>query len=150
MTLPVKLVDELCRELPRFNAIPLITLDPEGFPHVALLSYFELIFYNQRLYFFLHSSSCSTKFLHRRTLCTLIFVQNDFVYYMKARVSKIGECDLQTIFRVKVVSVLEDFPSAEEGAVFLKTGIRFASGEEETERRLELRKKITGRISNVE
>lgn len=134
--LPPNVIQEVSKALPRFNAIPLVSVDREGLPHVALLSYFELIYDAESLFFFLNSFSRSTKFLRERGLCTLIFVHSDFVYYLKGKARLVGECDSQSIFQFRVESVWEDFPSPEEGEVFLKTGIRMGSGEEDTRKRI--------------
>ena len=144
--LPAQLIEEFSKEIPRLDAIPVISLDHDGFPHIALLSYFEAVFQNQTLYFFLNSSSRSTRFLREQPPCALLFVHSNFVYCVKGRAHRIGDCDSQTLFQVEIESILEDFPSEEEGQVFLETGIRFSSGQEETERRIRLREKIVGRI----
>lgn len=144
--LPISIIHEVSKELPRFNAVPLVSIDREGFPHIALISYFELIFQNQSLYFFLNSFSRSTKFLRERTLMTLIFVHSDFVYYVKGRARWVGDFNSQSVFLLNLESVWEDFPSREEGEVFLKTGIRIGGDEQGTERRRELRDAIASQL----
>ncbi|MGH9338068.1 MAG: pyridoxamine 5'-phosphate oxidase family protein [Acidobacteriota bacterium] len=147
--LPIDIIAEVSKESPRFNAIPLVSIDQEGFPHVALLSYFELAYCHQELYFFINSFSRSSKFLRERSRCALIFVHSDFVYYLKGRTRQVTDFDSQTVFQFKLEAVLEDFPSAEEGEVFLKTGIRFGSAQEETGRRADLRQKVIQLIEQM-
>ncbi|MBI4446927.1 MAG: pyridoxamine 5'-phosphate oxidase family protein [Acidobacteria bacterium] len=144
--LPGDVLAEVSKEVPRFNAVPLVTLDREGFSHVALLSYFELFLHGDSLHFFLNCFSRSTKFLKERPRCTLMFVHSDFVYYIKGHVRWVGDFESQSVFQFAVESVWEDFPSREEGEVFLKTGIRIGGGEEETLRRRHFREKIASQV----
>ena len=146
--LPRRLIQELARRKPRLNAVPLISTDPEGFPHVALLSFFELIFEDPLLYCFLKRSSRSSKHLRASEKCTLLFVRRDFVYYVKAQVRKVQEYGAQAVFQVEVVSVLEDFALPEEGKMFLKTGICFAGTEKEVKRQLDLKERIAKQIQS--
>ena len=147
--LPTHVVRKLSQKLPDFEAIPLVSIDREGFPHVALLSYFELIYQDPSLCFFLHSSSRSTKFLRERARCTLLFVDSDFSYYVKGSAGWIGDSDSESIFQLRIESVLEDFPSAEEGKVFVKTGIRIAGSQEQLRKRLRLREKMQLQIKGT-
>ena len=146
--LPRPLIRELARKKPHLNAVPLISTDPEGFPHGALLSYFELIFEDSVLYCFLNRSSRSAKYLGSFEKCSLLFVRRDFVYYVKAQVRKVGEYGSEAVFQVEVVSVLEDLPLPEEAEMFLKTGIRFAGSEKEVKRRLVLKERIAKQIQS--
>ena len=143
--LPTEVVDKLCKP-PDLEAIPLISIDEKGFPHVALLSYFELIYQDQSLCFFLASSSRSTRFLQEHSRCALVFVDSHFVYYVKGSAFWLGDSDSQSIFRIGVESVLEDVPLPEEGRVFLKTGIQIGSSRQGVRNRLRLREKVRRRI----
>lgn len=145
--LPSQVAEEASKDHPRLNAIPLVSIDRQGFPHVALISYYELLFHHQSLVFFLSSFSRSAKFLRERNLCTLVFVHRDFVYYIKARARWLGDCESVSIFQLAVESVWEDFPSPEEGETLLETGIRLVSGSRDLERRVQLREKVRLRLA---
>lgn len=141
-TLPADLAQELTRESPRANAVPIVTIDSEGFPHVALLSYFEIFYLGNALYFFIGSPSRTANNLHRRHQCTLLFVHRDFVYYIKSRAARVGGERMQSIYKLTIEMVLEDFPSAGEGDVLLETGIRIQASEEDRQERQALREQI--------
>ncbi len=142
--LPQDLKAALESASPRLNAVPLISTDSRGFPHVALISYFELFLRKGVLHFFIASGSRSAANLERRPPSTLIFVQRDFVYYLKARAGRLEVVQGQALFRLLIESVWEDFPTAEEGEAFLSSGIRFESPEQHRQRRLKLRQSIMG------
>ena len=137
--LPSDLVSELSRESPRPSAIPLISVDQDGFPHVALVSYFELFLVGRKLHFFIHKSSRTTKFLRARRSCTLAFVHADYVYYVKGRARWLQDNEQRSVFRLQVESVMQDFPTADERSVSLKHGIRFEGGEADIHERIKLR-----------
>ncbi len=138
--LPEELLAEIDQDQPRNNAVPLITVDSIGFPHVALISYFELFRKRRSLHFFVGSFSRTARNLDKRRVCTLIFAHRDFVYYIKARASRVRQSQPHVLYRLRVESVSEDFPTAEEGEVFLSSGIRFKASEEELQVRLKLRR----------
>lgn len=140
--LPADLKAVLESESPRLNAVPLISTDARGFPHVALISYFELFLKHGMLHFFIASGSRSAGFLDHRPPCCLIFVQRDFVYYLKAQARRLGVFHGQALFRLRIESLWEDFPTAEEGDALLSSGIRFKSSQEDLKRRLSLRQRI--------
>ena len=137
--LPSDLVSELSRESPRPSAIPLISVDQDGFPHVALVSYFELFLVGRQLHFFIHKSSRTTKFLRARRSCTLAFVHADYVYYVKGRARWLQDNEQRSVFRLQVESVMQDFPTADERSVSLKHGIRFEGEEADIHERIKLR-----------
>ncbi len=141
-----KVPDELLAELekvpPRMTAIPLLTVDDKGFPHVALISFFELFHGQGKLYFFLHSMSRTVRYLRTRSVCTLAFFSSDYAFYLKGRTAPAGAVESQAVFEFTVASVLEDFPSAEEGEALIRTGIRFTVNQGDLDRRLKLRERI--------
>ena len=139
---PTPLADRLCEEPPTPVAVPLVSIDTQGFPHVALLSYFELIYQNGSLFFFLDSASRSAAFLKERGRSVLVFVESDFVYYVKGRSRIVTQYDSQSIFQLRITSVREDVPSPEEGEVWLKTGILVGCSRREARRRIQLRRGI--------
>ncbi|MFQ5739839.1 MAG: hypothetical protein ACE5JX_12575 [Acidobacteriota bacterium] len=141
--MPDEVVREMRKPSPRLTAVPLLTVDRKGFPHVALLSYFEILWKAEAVHFFLHSSSRSTRFLRNHGLCTLVFINRDFAYYVKGRARWKGDLDSQSLFQFRVEAVLEDYPSTQEGEAFLKSGIRFETGKRESDQRLQLRQRMS-------
>ena len=140
--LPSDLVSELSRESPRPSAIPLISVDQDGLPHVAIVSYFELFLVGRKLHFFIHKSSRTTKFLRARRSCTLAFVHADYVYYVKGRARWLQDNEQRSVFRLQVESVMQDFPTADERSVSLKHGIRFEGEEADIHERMKLRDEV--------
>lgn len=140
--IPPELAAQIATDEPRLNAVPLISTDDRGFPHVALISYFELFLEKGILHLFIGAFSRTARFLEKRRHCTLIFVHRDFVYYVKSRARRRRIQQSQAVFQLQIDSVWEDFPTAEEGDVLLSSGIRFQSPPEETRKRLSLRKSI--------
>ena len=140
--IPDRIVAEIRRDPPIAEAIPLVSVDPEGFPHVALLSYYELFLQDGVLGFFVHNGSRSGRFLKTGRRCTLLFVNPDFVVYVKGRAHWRGDRDSCSVFQLQVEAVLEDSPLPEEGDVFLKSGIRFGAGDASLERRARLRRRM--------
>ncbi len=140
--LPSDLVSELSRESPRPSAIPLISVDQDGLPHVALVSYFELFLVRGKLHFFIHKLSRTTKFLRARRSCTLAFVHADYVYYVKGRARWLHDKEQRSVFRLQVESVMQDFPTVDERSVSLKHGIRFEGEEKDIHNRVRLREVV--------
>ena len=140
--IPERIVAEIRRDPPVTVAVPLISVDPEGYPHVALLSYFELFLQDGSLGFFVHEGSRTGRFLKSGRRCTLLFVNRDYVVYVKGRARWKGDRESCSVFRLRVEAVLEDSPLPEEGEVFLQSGIRFGAGEEWLEKRARLRRRM--------
>ena len=140
--IPDRIIAEIRKDPPVSEAVPLISVDPEGYPHVALLSYFELFLQDGRLCFFVHEGSRTGRFLKSGRRCTLLFVNRDFVVYVKGRARWKGDRESSSVFRLRVEAVLEDSPLPEEGEVFLQSGIRFGAGEEWLESRSRLRRRM--------
>lgn len=140
--IPDRIVAEIRKDPPVSEAVPLISVDPEGYPHVALLSYFELFLQDGSLGFFVHEGSRTGRFLKSGRRCTLLFVNRDYVVYVKGRARWKGDRESCSVFRLRVEAVLEDSPLPEEGDVFLQSGIRFGAGEEWLEKRARLRRRM--------
>ncbi len=140
--IPDRIVAEIRKDPPVSEAVPLISVDPEGYPHVALLSYFELFLQDGSLGFFVHEGSRTGRFLKSGRRCTLLFVNRDYVVYVKGRAGWKGDRESCSVFRLQVEAVLEDSPLPEEGEVFLQSGIRFGAGEEWLESRARLRRRM--------
>ncbi|HSR68855.1 MAG TPA: pyridoxamine 5'-phosphate oxidase family protein [Acidobacteriota bacterium] len=137
--IPSDLAGRISSPEPAAKAVPLISLDGQGFPHVALLSYFEIFLLREQVYFFIQSASRTARNLERAQKCTLIFAHRDFIYYLKGRVRRVGVRLPQTLYRIETASISEDFPAADESEAVLTSGIRFHSDAEDTRRRLRLR-----------
>ena len=146
--LPAKLVAELDKDKPPLRAVGLVSIDPDGFPHAALLSYFELVHLQGRLLFFMGASSRSASYLAQRASCTLLFVDSDFVYYVKCLAEYLSESNSQAVFQTRVIAVLEDAPSSQESGSVLQSGIRFSEDVADSERRLRLRDRVMAAIGD--
>lgn len=140
--IPDRIVAEIRKDPPVSEAVPLISVDPEGYPHVALLSYFELFLQDGSLCFFVHGGSRTGRFLKSGRRCTLLFVNRDYVVYVKGRARWQRDRESCSVFQLRVEAVLEDSPLPEEGDVFLQSGIRFGAGDEWLESRARLRRRM--------
>ena len=140
--IPDRIVAEIRKDPPITEAVPLISVDPEGYPHVALLSYFELFLQDGALCFFVHGGSRTGRFLKTGGRCTLLFVNRDYVVYVKGRAHWKGDRESCSVFQLRVEAVLEDSPLPEEGDVFLQSGIGYGAGEEWLESRARLRRRM--------
>lgn len=111
-------------------AVPVCTVDPEGLPHPAMLSYSELSSDDpQTLRAVVHETSRTARHLRERAVMTLLFVDPDTTCYVKARVTgpaapRRDEPGLLE-FTLAVVAVLADRPAAHERAAVITSGIRF-------------------------
>lgn len=149
MELPREIFEEVSKDQPRLNAVPLLSVDDKGFPHVAMLSYWELFLHGEDLYFFLNSFSRSTKYLRRRQECCLAFFQREFIYYVKGRAQWLADLQSRSIFLHRIESVLEDNPMPEEEDVSVESGIRFEADELEIARRQALRKRMSEHVERA-
>ncbi len=140
--IPERIIAEIRKDPPVSEAVPLVSVDPDGYPHVALLSYLELFLQDGSLCFFVHGGSRTGRFLKSGRRCTLLFVNRDYVVYVKGRARWQGDRESCSVFRLRVEAVLEDSPLPEEGDVFLQSGIRFGAGEEWIESRVRLRRRM--------
>lgn len=116
-------------------AIPVCTVDPDGFPHPALLSCGELVALDaRRLWLALFRESRSLANLRRNGGLTLILVDAGLTCYVKARAAVAadplpGFPHLAAI-AAEVEAVLEDAPRPEhEGSARIIEGIRYAPGD---------------------
>ncbi|MBV8083615.1 MAG: pyridoxamine 5'-phosphate oxidase family protein [Chloroflexi bacterium] len=109
--LPQELIDDLsARNLPAkwSKTIPLVTIDANGFPHFAILSYGEIVATGPReLRLGLYPNSSTTRNIQARPNVALLIVSRDAVYYVKgAAVEKPAEGLVR--FDVSVEAVLVD------------------------------------------
>lgn len=111
--------------MPEQEAIPLVSRDEQGYPHVALLSFLEFLLFNGELYFFLSNQSQSAANLQKRISCTALFLSPEHVYYLKGKAVFALLYESQSVFRLELTAVHQDFPEQSEGATGLMTGLTF-------------------------
>lgn len=145
--IPESLSARLSSCIPEQEAVPLVTLDQEGYPHVALLSYLELFLRDRELYFFLSRRSRSTKNLQHRSSCTLLFLSANNVFYLKGRAKFVFVYKSQAVFHLELTSVLQDFPQRSEGSGGLLSGLRFGLEPEHLRHKLSIRQGIQDALS---
>lgn len=113
------------------TAVPICTIDAEGFPHPAMLSYRELAADSRdAIRAAVYDGSTTARNLRKRQLLTLLFVDAGLTCYVKARVS--GD-DVPhpgspgvAIFPCAVEAVLIDrVDTSREPAAAIETGITF-------------------------
>lgn len=110
-------------EPPR-TAVPLIVLDEQSFPHVALLTYLEFAWFQDHVYLGLRSETRTSSFLASNPKCTLLFVAEQGVWVIKASAIQILEQE-RRVFRLDLVSVKEDKPPTGERRAELTGGMTF-------------------------
>jgi hypothetical protein len=99
--------------------IPIFTLDESGWPHPALLSYFEVVAKNlTTLDIALWKNSSTARNLRQTNKITFLITDKGINYYLKGSVkelqSEIPGIPLQSRFRVNTEELLEDQePNAE-------------------------------------
>jgi Pyridoxamine 5'-phosphate oxidase len=113
------------------TAIPICTIDPEGFPHPAMLSYAELTADDARcLRAAVYGASSTARHLRARGTIALLFVDPEGTYYVKATVrgpdAPHPTSPTVAVFLLGVVAVLADSvdPTREPAAV-ITSGIQF-------------------------
>jgi hypothetical protein len=112
------------------EAAVLVTVDPYGRPHPALLSYAELLAFDPvRIRLGLHAGTRSATHLAESGRATLIFADAALALYVKADAVRLpparGHPGLAR-FELVVRDVLEDQAEGEEAGSFLTGGITFA------------------------
>lgn len=117
--------------LPESTAVPVCTIDPDGFPHPAMLSYGELVADDDRsLRAAVYGDSRTARHLRSQGRMTLLFVDPDGVYYVKARAAGVESAHATApgvaVFELSVVDVLADaVDTSREPAASITSGIRF-------------------------
>lgn len=121
---PEEVLDLIRAESPPFIAIPLITLDSQGFPHVALMTCLEFTSFEDRVFLTLRSQTRSAHFLQANPKCTLLFLAGPSVNVLKAD-AKIVSRDDRTLFELALVDTKVDHPPQGEGEAALTNEITF-------------------------
>jgi len=115
------------------RVIVVCTSDDGGFPHPALLSYFEVVAVDRRtLRLAMYADSRSTRNATREGRLTLILVDAEFVYYVKGVVQELSHSMRSTPYNAKlnlrVSEVLQDEPDpAHEPGAYIAAGIRYVN-----------------------
>ena len=121
-------IDSLAR-----TAIVLVTIGEDGWPHPAMLSYFEVAAtdaHTLRLAVYKDSRSCGN--LRERGKATLVLTDEQLVCYVRASVLQVvpamaaAPYNARVDLRVEHVTFDEPPPELEPGA-FLTTGITYAA-----------------------
>ncbi|MBI3455447.1 MAG: pyridoxamine 5'-phosphate oxidase family protein [Candidatus Rokubacteria bacterium] len=112
------------------QAIVLVTVDPYGRPHPALVSYAELLALDPaRVRLALHAGTRSATHLRETGRATLVFADAELALYVKADAVPLpvapGHGDLAR-FELHVCDVLEDRAEGEEAGAGLLGGITFS------------------------
>jgi hypothetical protein len=108
-------------------AIVVVTVDPYGWAHPALVSYAEVVALDAaRLRLALHAGSRSSRHLRESGRVTLVFADADFCLYVKGEALALpdapGAPDLAR-FELLVCDVLEDRAEGDEAGACLATGL---------------------------
>lgn len=144
--LPQAVVSEICSDNPPLRAVPVISIDDAGFPHVALLALIEFFLFEKDIYFHVSASSRSREFLLSRPLCTCLFLSQRGCVYVKCKADTEFDMEGRTVFKVRTQSVIEDkIPDSETGA-FLLSGLDFKMGPESVLGLSTMRERIIKRI----
>ncbi len=134
--LPDDLFNILWHEDPTLEqgkAIVLMTVDEEGRPHPALLSYREVGARDRStLRVVTHSSSHTTANMRRNGIVTLVFVDERMVYYVKGDAKEIpaarsGTSHHYATMDIAIRHVLQDFVGSDEAGAHITSGITFHS-----------------------
>jgi len=113
------------------TAVPICTLDPDGLPHPAMLSYAELAADDtRRLRASVYGASSTARHLRADGKVALIFVDAEGTYYVKATVSGPDvphpTSPAVAVFPLTIVAVLADaVDTSREPAAVITSGIRF-------------------------
>lgn len=113
------------------KAIPVCTVDSAGWPHPAMLSYFEIVApdaENLRLAIYKDSSTASS--IRRNGKLTILFVDERMAYYVKGTASEMARQMSSTPYNSKfnfhVEQVLADAANEEfEPGVYITSGITY-------------------------
>lgn len=113
------------------KAIVICTIGPDGWPHPAMLSYFEVVAKNRRtVQIAAYGTSRSTANMRERRKATLILVDRQLTCYVKGSVEEIASSMRAASFNARlemhVEQVLVDEPhKALEPDAFVSSGITY-------------------------
>jgi flavin reductase (DIM6/NTAB) family NADH-FMN oxidoreductase RutF len=140
--LPAGLYDRLSANARRNRGkvILILTVDSKGWPHIAMLSHWEVLARDRKnVGIATYASSNTSKNLRRTGKTTIVVTDRKMAYYVKGMASPEGlhRSTSNRIFNVRVKQVLEDkLPGSE-----IETGITYVE-EEVTEPHQALRREL--------
>jgi hypothetical protein len=109
------------------------TVDDEGFPHVALLSYFEVLATDRgTMRMATYGDSRTTRYARRTGRATLVLVDAQVAYYIKATVEEMAPsmraAPYNAKLQLRIVDVLADEanPELEPGA-YIASGLTYVN-----------------------
>ena len=109
-------------------ALPFVTVDPEGFPRAALLSFGEIRARSRReLVVAVRAGSHTAANLIRRKTAMIVYLSRGHAVWLQARAGRGRACAMdpeRQIFPLTVVRVKVDAAGPEEGNAELLTGPR--------------------------
>jgi len=123
------------RDLPAVasKVIQIVTTDPEGWPHPALLSYFEVIAKDsRRIRLATYGSSTTSANMRRTGKLTLLVIDERAAYYIKGRAKEL-EAQMRcagwnAAFECYVDRVLVDEPNPElEPGAYVAGGVTYVN-----------------------
>lgn len=109
------------------KAIVIITADEKGWPHPAMVSYYELVAKDHsRLNLAIGKSSTTAKNLRRTGKVTLLITDSGINYYLKGKARELkesmAEAPFVSLFRVEAEQLLED----QEPDAMITSGVTFS------------------------
>ena len=133
-----ELPDELYRRLTGSDlqacaekAIPICTVDAHGWPHPAILSYFEVVAKDPRnIRLAIYKSSTTTNNMRRNGKLTILILDERIAYYVKGTAEELaGEMGCSphnSKVNLRVEEVLADEANEEfEAGVYLASGVTY-------------------------
>ena len=115
------------------RVIVVCSVDDRGFPHAALLSYFEVLAIDSRtIRLALYAESRTTRNARREGRLTLLLIDSEFVCYVKGSVEELAASMRVTPYNarltLRVTEVLADAPDpAFEPGAYIASGIRYVN-----------------------
>ena len=145
--LPTTIARDLTAPDPPDLAIQLVTIDDSGFPHSALLTFYEFVFLEGELYVAVAAKSRSASFLMVRGLAELVFISTEGTFYLKVDAVHVTKLGHLAVFKLVIRSTLSDSPPPEERGTVLASGIRFEMNDSSRSSRSNLKRKLSEMIS---
>ena len=109
------------------KAIVIVTVDDKGWPHPAMLSYYEVVAKERsRIDLAIGKTSTTTKNLRRTGQITLLITDSGINYYLKGSAREVKESmegvPFMSLFRVEIEQLLED----QEPDAVITSGVTFS------------------------
>jgi len=109
------------------KAIVIVTVDENGWPHPAMLSYYEVVAKNRfRIDLAIGKTSTTSKNLRRTGKITLLVTDSGMNYYLKGKAREIRESmegvPFMSLFRAEIEHLLED----QEPDAVITSGVTFS------------------------